>query len=219
MTMTVKSQESRVKSQESRVKSQESRVEHHPKPKRVVCHSFSCSFLIIQPTFSNSTIMMGFVTAATLPLSITYRHTTNNKKRIRKPRTTSVVVCNFGDVVRKDMEFLKKGVNWASQTLHIPKLSKTVNDFIWLRHLEDSTASFQPRISWPHPFYPGLTGMDLFLADLKALEAYGYYIHYLSKTWSKPLPEVYVPQEVEDYFSCRPHLVTLRLLEVVSYGP
>ncbi|EEF29135.1 Ubiquinone biosynthesis protein coq-8, putative [Ricinus communis] len=61
-----------------------------------------------------------------------------------------------------------------------------------------------------------LTGMDLFMADLKALEAYASYFYYLSKLWSKPLPEVYDPQDVADYFSCRPHVVALRLLEVFS---
>lgn len=58
------------------------------------------------------------------------------------------------------------------------------------------------------------TGVDLLVADLKALEAYALYFYYLSKSWSKPLPEVYDPQQVADYFSCRPHVVTFRLLEV-----
>lgn len=60
----------------------------------------------------------------------------------------------------------------------------------------------------------GLSGVDLFMADLKALEAYASYFYYLSKIWSKPLPEVYNPQDVVDYFLCRPHIVALRLLEV-----
>ena len=54
------------------------------------------------------------------------------------------------------------------------------------------------------------------MADLKALEAYAGYFYYLSKIWSKPLPEVYDPQYVDDYFGCRPHLVAFRLLEVVE---
>lgn len=58
------------------------------------------------------------------------------------------------------------------------------------------------------------SGVDLLMADLQALEAYALYFYYLSKTWSKPLPEVYDPHSVADYFSCRPHVVTLRLLEV-----
>ncbi|XP_061347044.1 uncharacterized protein LOC133292630 isoform X2 [Gastrolobium bilobum] len=54
------------------------------------------------------------------------------------------------------------------------------------------------------------------MSDLKALEAYAGYFYYLSKMWSKPLPEVYDPQDVAHYFSVRPHLVALRILEVFS---
>lgn len=56
--------------------------------------------------------------------------------------------------------------------------------------------------------------MDLLTADLKALEAYANYFYHMLKIWSKPLPEVYNPQDVADYFNCRPHIVGLRLLEV-----
>lgn len=59
-----------------------------------------------------------------------------------------------------------------------------------------------------------LSGTDLILADLKALEAYILYYYYMSKMWSKPLPEVYNAQEADDYFKCRPHIVALRLIEV-----
>lgn len=65
--------------------------------------------------------------------------------------------------------------------------------------------------------FTGLTGIDLLVADLKALEAYLNYFYYLTKMWTKPLPDVYDPQEVADYFNCRPHLVALRLLEVVKF--
>lgn len=61
-----------------------------------------------------------------------------------------------------------------------------------------------------------LSGMDLLMADLKALEAYAGYFYCLSKVWSKPLPGVYDPQDVAAYFNCRPHVVALRLLEVVK---
>lgn len=54
------------------------------------------------------------------------------------------------------------------------------------------------------------------MADLKALEAYASYFYYLSKLWSRPLPEVYNPEEVADYFNRRPHIVAIRLLEVVK---
>jgi len=60
----------------------------------------------------------------------------------------------------------------------------------------------------------GLTGVDLFMADVKALETYAGYFYSLSKMWSRPLPEVYDSQAVADYFNCRPHVVAFRLLEV-----
>lgn len=61
----------------------------------------------------------------------------------------------------------------------------------------------------------GLSGVDLLMSDLKALEAYATYYYHLSKMWSKPLPEAYDPQDVAQYFSLRPHVVGLRVLEVL----
>ncbi|XP_059628302.1 uncharacterized protein LOC132271059 isoform X2 [Cornus florida] len=132
-------------------------------------------------------------------------------------------VGNFGhfvQVVRNDVKYLKnrmsEGINWANETLRLPQLSRTVDDILWLRNLEDPLASSLPTSSWPQPHYPEFSGVDLFVADLRALEAYANYFYYLSKKWTKPLPEGYDPQEVADYFSRRPHVVVLRLLEVFS---
>lgn len=127
---------------------------------------------------------------------------------------------HLGEVVRKDVDFLKKGIRrgmeWANEALQVRRVSKTLDDLLWLRHLEEPQApTLEPR-PWPQPCYPELSGVDLFMADLKALEAYAGYFYYLSKIWSKPLPEVYDPQYVDDYFGCRPHLVAFRLLEVFS---
>ncbi|XVF83255.1 hypothetical protein PTKIN_Ptkin16aG0472000 [Pterospermum kingtungense] len=126
---------------------------------------------------------------------------------------------HFGDVVRRDMEFLKKGVKrgaeWANQTFRIPQVKKTLDDVVWLRNFEDP--QFSPPAEspmWPQPYYPELSGLDLMMADLKALEAYISYFYYQSKKWSKPLPEAYDAEEVADYFSLRPHLLAFRLLEV-----
>lgn len=59
--------------------------------------------------------------------------------------------------------------------------------------------------------------MDLLMADLVALKAYADYFYHVSKIWSIPLPEVYDPQKVADYFNCRPHVVAFRVLEVLRY--
>ncbi|KAI9128310.1 hypothetical protein K1719_001303 [Acacia pycnantha] len=62
-----------------------------------------------------------------------------------------------------------------------------------------------------------LSGVDLLMADLKALEVYASYFYQLSKIWSKPLLEVYDPRDVATYFICRPHVVAIRLLEIVLH--
>lgn len=63
---------------------------------------------------------------------------------------------------------------------------------------------------------PGLSGVDLLMSDLKALEVYASYFYHSSKIWSKPLPEAYDPQDVAHYFNARPHVVALRMLEVIG---
>ncbi|GAA0150599.1 hypothetical protein LIER_09510 [Lithospermum erythrorhizon] len=128
---------------------------------------------------------------------------------------------NIGELVNKDLSFIKKGIgkgiSWANEAFRIPQIMKSVDDVIWLRHLENKQNGFDVKTpSWPQPSYPELSGMDMFMADLKALEVYGNYFYCLSKMWTKPLPETYNPEEVAMYFSLRPHLVTLRLLEVFT---
>ncbi|KAL1150239.1 hypothetical protein V6Z11_A10G243800 [Gossypium hirsutum] len=155
----------------------------------------------------------------------TYRRKQRVKQQQQQPqRRVQAFFGNFshfGDVVRRDMNFLKKGVQrgveWANETFRIHQVKKAVDDVVWLRNLEDPNFSppAQPPV-WPQPYYPALSGMDLMMADLKALEAYVSYFYYQSKKWSKPLPEAYDAEEVADYFSHRPHVVALRLLEVFS---
>ncbi|MBA0881666.1 hypothetical protein Goshw_026700 [Gossypium schwendimanii] len=155
----------------------------------------------------------------------TYRRKQRVKQQQQQPqRRVQAFLGNFshfGDVVRRDMNFLKKGVQrgveWANETFRIPQAKKAVDDVVWLRNLEDPNFSppAQPLL-WPQPYYPALSGMDLMMADLKALEAYVSYFYYQSKKWSKPLPEAYDAEEVADYFSHRPHVVAFRLLEVFS---
>ncbi|KAL2549512.1 Protein kinase superfamily protein [Forsythia ovata] len=127
---------------------------------------------------------------------------------------------NIAEVVKKDVLFLRTGLNkglqWANKAFRIPQFTKSVEDLVWLRNVEDPQAAFLRFPSWPQPYYPELSGVDLFLADLKALEVYASYFYYLAKMWTKPLPEIYDPQIVTDYFSLRPHVVTLRLLEVFA---
>lgn len=161
---------------------------------------------------------------ASIPASVLGCATQSSSRRaIKRHRNNCRAVAgNFGhfvQVVKKDVDFLKKnisaGINWTSGVLGFPEISKKVDEFVWLRNLEDPHYPAEVQSpSWPQPYYPELSGSDLILADLKALEAYIMYYYYLSKMWSKPLPEVYNAQEADDYFKCRPHIVVLRLIEV-----
>ncbi|XP_022746301.1 uncharacterized protein LOC111296321 isoform X3 [Durio zibethinus] len=157
----------------------------------------------------------------------TYRRKQRQRGKLQQPqqqRQVQMVFGNFshfGDVVQRDMEFLKKGVKrgaeWANETFRIPQVKKALDDFVWLRNFEDP--HFSPPAQsplWPQPYYPELSGLDLMMADLKALEAYVSHFYYQSKEWSKPLPEAYDAEEVVDYFRRRPHVVAFRLLEVFS---
>lgn len=63
------------------------------------------------------------------------------------------------EVARKDVDYLKagfsKGMQWASKAFRIPEVSKSVEDFIWLRNIEDSQATSFQFPSWPQPYYAG----------------------------------------------------------------
>ncbi|CAN1798517.1 Uncharacterized protein sll0005 [Linum perenne] len=142
--------------------------------------------------------------------------------RGKPPREVKAVgnFSHFGEVVRKDFAFLKKGIgkgfDWASDVFKLPQVAKAVDDVVWMRNLEDPEATTMEKQTWPQPHYPELSGVDLLMADLQALQTYASYFSYLTKAWSKPLPEVYDPEAVSDYFNCRPHVVAFRLLEVGS---
>ncbi|KAL4563206.1 hypothetical protein LXL04_027242 [Taraxacum kok-saghyz] len=102
-----------------------------------------------------------------------------SRRRIKRSQNNCRAVAgNFGhfvQVVKKDVNFLKKnisaGINWTSEALGFPEISKKVDEYVWLRNLEDPhySGEFQSP-SWPQPYYPELSGTDLMMADLKALE-------------------------------------------------
>ncbi|KAL8533092.1 hypothetical protein ACS0TY_009370 [Phlomoides rotata] len=143
-----------------------------------------------------------------------------SSQKKQKPSKNGGGLGNIVEVVQKDVEFLKagfsKGMQWANKAFRIPEVSKSVEDLIWLRNIEDSRATSFRFPSWPQPYYAELSGVDLFLADLKAMEVYASYFYYLTKMWTKPLPEMYDADVVTEYFTLRPHVVALRLLEVFT---
>ncbi|OWM70178.1 hypothetical protein CDL15_Pgr026028 [Punica granatum] len=127
---------------------------------------------------------------------------------------------HFKDAVKKDFDFMRKGirkgVEWANEALRIPKVARALDDVLWLRTLERPDEPPPEPSPWPQPWYPELSGLHLLMADVKAMEAYISYFYCLSRVWSKALPETYDPEGVADYFICRPHVVALRLIEVLS---
>lgn len=164
--------------------------------------------------------------AQAFPLSSTsvVCSTRNGIKTPVKNRGNASVGSAFGnikEVVKKDFGFMKKGfdrgVEWANKNLRVPEVVKSIDDFIWLRYLENPHVNFPNRApTLPQPYDPGLSGVDLLLADLNALEMYASYMYYYLKIFRKPLPEVYDPEEVACYFNLRPHVVALRVLEVFA---
>ncbi|PKA53396.1 putative aarF domain-containing protein kinase [Apostasia shenzhenica] len=54
------------------------------------------------------------------------------------------------------------------------------------------------------------------MADLEALKIYADYVQSVFEVWTTPLPEFYDPEKVEQYFSCRPHVLLLRMIEVLA---
>lgn len=83
---------------------------------------------------------------------------TSKGKRARQGRALGDFG-HLGQVVRKDVEFLKRGIGsgiqWANKAFRIPEVSKTLDDIVWLRNLEDPNAPPLPAPSWPQPSYPG----------------------------------------------------------------
>ena len=94
----------------------------------------------------------------------TYSRKQRRRGKQQQPQQQVQVVfgnfSHFGDVLRRDMEFFKKGVKrggeWANETFRIPQVKKALDDVVWLRNFEDP--HFSPPAQsplWPQPYYPG----------------------------------------------------------------
>nr|XP_009392279.1 PREDICTED: uncharacterized protein LOC103978270 [Musa acuminata subsp. malaccensis] len=115
---------------------------------------------------------------------------------------------NMLRVLRNDRDFLRE---------RLRPLSNALGNLLWLRNLEDPRAKdvCRPPATWPkisHP--PGLSGLDLMMADFEALKVYANHLQDTCKVLFMPLPEIYDPEKVELYFSCRPHILAFRITEV-----
>lgn len=67
--------------------------------------------------------------------------------------------------------------------------------------------------AFPPPSYPpGLSCMELMMADLEALKIY---INYYSTILTTPLPQHYDPDLLAQYFASRPHVLAFRTIQIL----
>ncbi|CAN6239121.1 unnamed protein product [Urochloa humidicola] len=67
--------------------------------------------------------------------------------------------------------------------------------------------------AFPPPSYPpGLSCMELMMADLEALQLY---INYYSTILTTPLPQHYDPDLLAQYFASRPHILAFRTIQIL----
>ncbi|VAI62614.1 unnamed protein product [Triticum turgidum subsp. durum] len=72
--------------------------------------------------------------------------------------------------------------------------------------------ALQPPAFPPHPHPPGLSCMELMMADLDALNLY---VNYFLAILSTPLPQHYDPDLLAQYFVSRPHILVFRTVQIL----
>ncbi|RLN07878.1 hypothetical protein C2845_PM11G22550 [Panicum miliaceum] len=70
----------------------------------------------------------------------------------------------------------------------------------------------QPPFFPPPSYPPGLSCMELMMADLEALKLY---INYYSTILTTPLPQHYDPDLLAQYFASRPHILAFRTIRIL----
>ena len=89
-------------------------------------------------------------------------HNNENKQKQKKKPGAFGNFSHFAHVVRKDVEFVKRGIDsgvaWATEAFRIPQVAKRIDDLLWLRDLEDPLAPPYSAPSWPQPWYSGTKG-------------------------------------------------------------
>jgi aarF domain-containing kinase len=70
----------------------------------------------------------------------------------------------------------------------------------------------QPPVFPPPSYPPGLSCMELMMADLEALKLY---INYYSTILTTPLPQHYDPDLLARYFASRPHILAFRTIQIL----
>ncbi|CAN6252893.1 unnamed protein product [Urochloa humidicola] len=77
---------------------------------------------------------------------------------------------------------------------------------------EEQQQILQPPAFPPPSYPPGLSCMELMMADLEALQLY---INYYSTILTTPLPQHYDPELLAQYFASRPHILAFRTIQIL----
>nr|CAB3451416.1 unnamed protein product [Digitaria exilis] len=77
---------------------------------------------------------------------------------------------------------------------------------------EQQQQILQPPAFPPPSYPPGLSCMELMMADLEALKMY---INYYSTILTTPLPQHYDPDLLAQYFASRPHILAFRTIQIL----
>eukprot|EP00249_Psilotum_nudum_P021892 c28292_g1_i1 orf=189-3473(+) len=128
---------------------------------------------------------------------------------------SSQLANGFWQVLENDVQFVARGLKWAKE-LATTSLAERVGNIISLRHWEDPAAVSPPSIPWCRPCYPGLSGVDLILADFNTLKQYMDHIRGWFAIWQVPLQLAYEPEVILGYFIRRPHVMAFRIFEVFA---
>uniref|UniRef100_A0A0D9VMD5 Protein kinase domain-containing protein n=1 Tax=Leersia perrieri TaxID=77586 RepID=A0A0D9VMD5_9ORYZ len=77
---------------------------------------------------------------------------------------------------------------------------------------EQQYQTLQPPAFPPPSYPPGLSCMELMMADIEALKLY---INYYAAILTTPLPQHYDPELLSRYFTSRPHILALRTIQIL----
>ncbi|TVU27799.1 hypothetical protein EJB05_19300 [Eragrostis curvula] len=79
-------------------------------------------------------------------------------------------------------------------------------------HQNEQQQILQPPAFPPPSYPPGLSSMELMMADLESLKLY---IDYFSTILTTPLPQHYDPDLLAQYFVSRPHVLAFRTIQIL----
>ncbi|GJM87279.1 hypothetical protein PR202_ga03219 [Eleusine coracana subsp. coracana] len=99
--------------------------------------------------------------------------------------------------------FLGSKQQQKSQQQSKPKLEE---------HQKEQQQIIQPPAFPPPSYPPGLSCMELMMADLESLKLY---INYYSTILTTPLPQHYDPDLLAQYFASRPHILAFRTIQIL----